>query len=334
MLDAALILVFAAAATLSLAASWLLVTALERTGARFGLSEALLGMIAALAADAPEITAATTALVHHDQRIGAGVVIGSNVFNLAALIGLGALLAGRIDLHRRVVELSGAVALWIAGVSVALVDGAFTPLCALILVLAVMVPYTLALGLGHARLARLASPPRALRWLAQAVAEEEAEIELAIHPGRGRARDAIVAGAAVAVVVGASIAMERAGSKLGARHAVPAIVTGALVLAAVTSLPNAVAGVYLARRGRGQAALSTALNSNAINILAGLLIPTSIVGIAHRSAPTTYITLSYLVMTVLVLSAAYAGHGLRRRDGATIVGAYGLFVALLLAGLY
>jgi cation:H+ antiporter len=334
MSDAALLLLFAGAAALSLAASWLLVTALERTGARLGLSEALLGMLAALAADAPEITAATTALIHHDQRIGAGVVIGSNVFNLAALIGLGALLAGRIDLHRRVIELSGAVALWIAGVSIALVEGALTPALALILALAVMVPYTVVLGLGHARLARHASPARPLRWLVQAVAEEEAEVEVAIHPARGRSRDAAAAVAAVLVVVVASIAMERAGSKLGGRHGVPTIVTGALVLAAVTSLPNAVAGVYLARRGRGQAALSTALNSNAINILAGLLIPTTIVGIAHSSAPTAYITIAYLAMTVLVLSTAYAGRGLRRPEGATIVGFYALFVALLLAGLY
>ena len=41
----------------------------------------------------------------------------------------------------------------------------------------------------------------------------------------------------------------------------------------MTSLPNAVAAVYLARRGRGAAVLSIALNSNAINIVAGLLYP-------------------------------------------------------------
>ena len=78
---------FALAACVSLATSWLLVSRLERVGERLGLSEALLGMVAALAADAPEITSAITALVNHQQRIGAGVVIGSNVFNLAGLLG-------------------------------------------------------------------------------------------------------------------------------------------------------------------------------------------------------------------------------------------------------
>src|SRR6202050_61545 len=121
MSDLFLGLSFVLAAAVSIGASWVLVSRLERVGARLGLSEALLGMLAALAADAPEITAAVTALVRHDQRIGAGVVIGSNVFNLAALLGLSALVAGQIALHRRVIELAGAVALWICAVSVAVV---------------------------------------------------------------------------------------------------------------------------------------------------------------------------------------------------------------------
>ena len=102
---------FPAGAAVSLATSWLLVSRLERIGERLGLSEALLGMVAALAADAPEISAAVSALASHQQRVGAGVVLGSNVFNLAALLGLGAVVAGRIGLHRKVVVLGGAVAL-------------------------------------------------------------------------------------------------------------------------------------------------------------------------------------------------------------------------------
>src|SRR5258708_4598868 len=99
-----------AGALVSLATSWVLVSRLERVGERLGLSEALLGIVAALAADAPEVTAAVTALAGGQQRLGAGVVIGSNVFNLAALLGLGAVVAGRIRLHRQGVVLGGVVA--------------------------------------------------------------------------------------------------------------------------------------------------------------------------------------------------------------------------------
>ena len=66
---------FLVGAVVSLATSWVLVSRLERVGERLGLSEALLGMVAALAADAPEITASITALVHHQATVGAGVVL-------------------------------------------------------------------------------------------------------------------------------------------------------------------------------------------------------------------------------------------------------------------
>ena len=334
MSDPVLAAAFVLAATVSLAASWLLVTSLERVGARLGLSEALLGLLAALAADAPEITAAVTALVRHDQSVGAGVVLGSNVFNLAALLGLSAVVAGQIALHPRVIELGGAVALWIAAASLAVVTGVLSPAVGLLLVSAVLVPYVVILGLRHDRLARLGLPSKAASWLLAAITEEELELEDAIHPRRGHARDALLTLCAVAVVVGASIAMERTASELGTRHGVPAIVVGALVLAGVTSLPNAVAAVYLAVRGRGAAVLSTALNSNALNVFAGLLIPTTILGLGAPSGQTTFVAASYVAMTVLALLSAYLNRGLHRGAGLVILAAYGLFAGVLLASAY
>jgi cation:H+ antiporter len=329
--DPALSVIFVLGIATSLASSWVLVAALERVGARLGLTEALLGMLAALAANAPEITTAVTALVRNDSRIGAGVIIGSNVFNLAALLGLAAVLAGQIALHRRVVELGGAVALWISLVSLLVLVGLISPLTGLVAASAVMAPYLVLLGIRDERLALLRLPVAWRRWLKAAIAEEEAELEVAIHPPRGTARDAVIALGAVLAVVGASIAMERTGSELGTRAAIPEIVVGAIVLAAVTSLPNAVAAVYLADQGRGTAVLSTALNSNSLNALLGLLLPTTILGLGSPSAETTFVAACYLAMTVLSLGLAYAGRGLTRSDGLLILTGYLAFAAVLVA---
>ncbi len=323
--------IFVAGVVVSLGASWMLVTRIERVGARVGLSEALLGMLAALAADAPEVTAAVTALARHDTHIGAGVVIGSNVFNLAALLGLAAVVAGRIVLHRRVIELGGAVALWVAIVCLLVVVGVLSPTGGLLVAMAVFVPYLLLLGANRRRLARLRLPGAWADWLATAVLEEEEELEVAIHPARGGARDGALAALAVLVVVGASVAMERSASTLGARHAIPGIVVGGVILAAVTSLPNAVAAVYLAARGRGAATLSTALNSNALNVIAGLLIPGAIVGLGAPSGQTTFVAAAYLGLTVAALGIAYLDRGLRRTPGALIVAAYVAFVLVVLS---
>jgi Ca2+/Na+ antiporter len=230
-----------------------------------------------------------------------------------------------------VIELGGAVALWIAAVTLALVLGGCSPALGLVLVAALLIPYVVVLGLPHERLGRLPLPASWRRWLVAAITEEEVELEVAFHPRRGGRRDVLWALAAVVTVVGASIAMERAASTLGARHAVPGIVIGGLVLAAVTSLPNAVAAIYLARRGRAAATLSTALNSNAINVLAGLLIPTTLLGFASGSSETTFFAAAYVAMTVLVLVSCHRNRGLSRGAGAIIVAAYALFVAVVLA---
>jgi cation:H+ antiporter len=331
MTDALLIAGFIAGAALSLCASWVLVSRLERVGAQLGLTEALLGMLAALAADAPEITAAVTALLQHRVKTATGVVIGSNVFNLAALLGLAAIVAGWISLHTRVIALEGVVALWIALTCLAVVLGGLTPLAGLLIALAMMVPYLLLLGLPDDRLRRLRLPTAWTRWLMAAIHEEEAELEVAIHPSVGSAKDAGEAAIAVLVVVGASVAMEQAASTLGSHLTIPPIVVGGLLLAGVTSLPNAVAALYLARRGRGAATLSTAMNSNALNVIAGLLLPGALVGLRATSGETSLAAGWYLGLTIIALLCAYVSRGLGRRSGALIVGAYLAFVVVLLS---
>jgi len=307
--------VFVAGAAVSLGASYVLVTRLERIGERLGLSEGLLGVLAALAGDAPEITSAVTALALGQAQVGAGVVIGSNVFNLAALLGLGAVVAGRIALHRNVILLGGVVGVWIAVVCLVMVLG--------------LIPYLIALGASRARLARIPLPRRWAAWLAEAVSEEEAELEEVIHPAHGRGRDVAVAGVMLVVVVAASVAMEQAATRLGTHFSIPPIIIGGVVLAAVTSLPNSVSAVYLAARGRGAAMLSTTLNSNALNVIAGLLVPATITGLGAPSGQANLIALWYLALTVIALAYAYRYSGMSRATGALIIGAYLVFLGSL-----
>jgi cation:H+ antiporter len=325
------VITFVLGAALCLATSWVLVSKLEMVGERLGLSEAFLGLLAALAADAPEITAAVTALSRHERSVGAGVVIGSNVFNLAVLLGLGSVVAGRLDLHRKVVILGGVVAMWMAAVSLFAVTRVVDPSTGLVLVLVVFVAYAAVLARHRTLLGRLPLPSSWATWLGAAVDEEELELVVAIRPAPAKGTDTAIAGLALCVVVGAAIAMERGASTLGRHYDVPGVVVGGLVLAAVTSLPNAVAAIYLANKGRGAAAFSTALNSNTLNVVAGLMLPATFLGLVGPSRPTVLLVASYLGLSALTLVLAYADHGLRRSAGWLIVAVYGAFVVSLLA---
>jgi hypothetical protein len=155
-----------------------------------------------------------------------------------------------------VIIFEGAVAMVIATVCLGVVLGGPGPGVGLFAAIAVLVPYLVVSGVSPSRLAGLGLPQSWAAWLSGAVAQEEQELERAIHPRRADARDVTLAVLATGVVVGASVAVELTASTLGDRHHVAEIVIGGLVLAAVTSLPNAVSALYLAVRGRGAATLS------------------------------------------------------------------------------
>jgi len=78
------------------------------------------------------------------------------------------------------------------------------------------------------------------------------------------------------------------------------------------------------------AALSTALNSNALNVAVGLLLPATIIGLGPRTGPGILVAAWYAGLTMLALILAYWHSGLRAGHGALIVAAYLMFVTNLL----
>src|SRR5213592_3485692 len=103
------VLLFLASLAVTLAAAAFFARRLDRVGIGLGLPETLLGLLTALAADAPETAAAIAALVKGAHDVGVGVVVGSNVFNLAAMVGLSAVLCGSIRIRREALAFEGVV---------------------------------------------------------------------------------------------------------------------------------------------------------------------------------------------------------------------------------
>lgn len=73
--------------------AWVLVTLIGRVGARFHFTVGLLGVAVALGADSPESASAVTALLAGNAELGVGVDLGSNLYNIAALLGVSAIMA-------------------------------------------------------------------------------------------------------------------------------------------------------------------------------------------------------------------------------------------------
>ena len=117
------IVVFLASALLTFAAAAFFADRLDHIGPRLGLPEVVVGLLTAVAADAPEISSALIALSRGEKQVSLGVVLGSNVFNLAAMIGVSAVLAGAVTLRRNALVIEGAVGLLATLVAGALVVG-------------------------------------------------------------------------------------------------------------------------------------------------------------------------------------------------------------------
>lgn len=323
------VLVFLASLALSVVSSLVLAEGLDRIGERLGLSEGLLGIVTALGADAPEISAAVTALHGGRTGLGYGVVLGSNVFNVAALLGLSAAVAGQVRIHRRGLVLNGGVALAATAIVAALVLGFLGPVATVVLLAAVLVPYVALLSLRPAQLERLGRGGRSRALAVSAVANVDRDLRRGATPPRAARQDVLTTVPALVSVVLGSVGLVHSSVSLGQRWHVSEVLVGTLVLASLTGIPNVIAAVRLALRRRGSAVVSEAFNSNTINLVAGISLPTLIVGTAPASGLTALSVWWLLGLTVFALVLTGFRGGLSRREGMAVVAVYLAFVAVL-----
>ena len=181
------------------------------------------------------------------------------------MVGMSALLAGSVRLERPALALEGAFALFVAG------GGRGRALrrlsargSALALFAAAAVPYLVLLGRGtfHGPRPRRGRPRHGLR------SPRSAGLFVRELP-------------AIAVIVAGSVGMVYTAVLVADREGLPRPLVGLLLLATLTSLPNAATAIRLGLRGRGEALVSETLNSNTINLSMGILVPAALVGIGE-----------------------------------------------------
>ncbi len=321
--------VFVLCLSLTLGASDVLVRGLDSLGTRLTLSDGLLGLLTALGADAPEISSAVAAIRAGKPDVGLGVVLGSNLFNLAALLGVSALLAGHVRVHREGLLLDGGVG-GAAAVLVAfmLLGGPVAPLMVVLVVL--VGAYVVALGVSPRVLAGLPLPHDLAQGLAMAVSEVDREsgADPRVSTSKGSWALVVLLPAALAVIIGGSIGLVNTALVLASGLGVSPRLVGLVVLAGLTSLPNAYAASRLALGGRGVAVVSETMNSNTINLLVGVGAPALLFGVPAVTAETTTTLLWLLALTGLSLVLLGRREGLTRRGGSVVVLLYLAFVAL------
>ncbi|MGI8825757.1 MAG: sodium:calcium antiporter [Chloroflexota bacterium] len=308
-------LLWLAALALTLVAGHYLVHALSLLGARFRISDPLLGLIVALGADAPEVISALLALSRGANDIGIGVIVGSNIYNLAGLLGLAAVVAGQVPPGPARLSLDRAVNVFLT-----------VGLGALILVPLFHVPIgaVLVLAFTAYALAEAMMPERAT-----AVTPEDSDEPRTPNRSSTRSLITLVVIGAAGIIAGSDLLVS-ASISLGPDLGIPESVIATFALPIATSLPNTWAAVLLARRGMAVAAIATTFNSNSINAALGAGLP-SIVLVLHASHAARVLDLPWLaLMTLTALILVGMRRALGRVEGCVLIGMYGLFVVLRL----
>jgi cation:H+ antiporter len=316
-------LLFLGSFILTVTASTVLSRRIEQLGKWLRLSESLLGIVAALGADAPEISSSISALRSGNHDLGLGIVLGSNIFNLAALLGLSALISGKVRVGSRTLLLNGGVALGVMALTTAQLFGVLPNLWAVGLITAIMVPYITATALSPISI-RTAAEFLGVGEVLGRDANRDAKNEE--RPRRPSYADILDVLPALVSIVLASVGLVHSAIVLGAAWSISTPILGTIILASLTGIPNVVTAVQLARRGRGSAVLSESLNSNTLNLIVGVSLPALFFSSASLNA-RSMLALWWLVgMTILALGLSFIRGGLGWKSGGLLVAVYGAFV--------
>ncbi len=206
---------FVGSLILTVISSAILSRRIEQFGQWLLLSESLLGIIAALGSDAPEISSSLAALRSGQHDLGLGIVFGSNILNLAALLGLSAVLLGRGQFSRRTLLLNGGVAVGVVALTTAQLDGVLSSLVSVVLIAVIMALYVTLTSLSPGMIQRAA---RMFGWgseLGRTVTDANRDAEKAEMPRRPSYADLLDVLPSLVCIILASIGLVRSGLVLG-----------------------------------------------------------------------------------------------------------------------
>jgi len=278
---------------------------------RFGVSPLLIGMvIVGFGTSAPEMVVSAIAASQGNPGIALGNAYGSNITNIALILGLTALIRPipvNSGVLRKELPILAAIT---ALAAYQLCDGALSRSDAWVLlaVFAVLMAWTIWHG---------------SRDKSDAFATEM-EHELESHALAPR-RAAFWLAVGLVVLIASSRLMVWGAVEIARGFGVSDLIIGLTIVAIGTSLPELASSLVATRRGEHDIALGNVLGSNLFNTLAVV----GIAGAIHPLAvPPEMLSRDILVMAVLTLSLFVIGYGFRgpgrinRAEGAGLLACY------------
>jgi len=303
-------------------AEWL-VRGASSVAAKLGVAPIVIGLtVVAFGTSAPEMAVSISGALSGSADVALGNVVGSNTFNILAILGLSAAISG-LSIEQRLLKFDIPVLILITVVVYGLIlNDVVGRLEGAVLFLGV-IAYTGWLLRG----ARKGESPAV-----------EAEYEDAVESAEGSTFSKsltfqiglVVVGLAL-LVLGSQLLVNSA-TEIASALGVSDLVIGLTVVAAGTSLPELATSVLAAVRGQRDIAVGNVVGSNIFNLLAvlGASAAVSSNGVAVNSE---VIRLDFPVMlaaTIVLLPICWNGFMIKKWEGSLLVLFYVAYVAYLI----
>lgn len=289
---------------------------LVEIGSLVGISQIILGVTAsAIGTSLPEFGSAIIATLSGSADIGVGCVIGSNIWNIAGILGISATFAGVIKTNPQGLSRDGIVTL--ATALILLVFMFFGDIGKLAAVVFIVV-YAFY-----------------LRTLIKSQ-NQEAVIGIETHKNGAPANEGSFLSklksispktyvwtiiGLIGLIVGYRLLIY-SGVELGRTLGIPEMIMGLFTLAIGTSIPELVVTFQSAMKGLHDLSIGTVLGSNTFNIMIGIGVPALIMNIPVEPLSLTFDAPAMIFVTVLVLLLIKRGNKLTRIDGIILMATY------------
>ena len=292
----------------------LLVRGASSLALRFGVSALVVGLtVVAFGTSAPELVVSMKAAYQGQGDISAGNVIGSNIFNVAAILGLSALISPmRVQLQ--LLRLDAPI---MVGVSllmfVILRDAKVDRIEGSVLFIGLLA-YTIFNIIASRR---------------QHAAAIDKEFEEGVpHRTKSPWIDfALVAGGLVLLVLGSRLLVDNS-VKLAQAMGISEAVIGLTIVAAGTSMPELATSIVAAMKKEADIAIGNIVGSNIFNIL-GILGLSAAVFPFSAPGIRMFDLNSMVFLAVLLVPMLYSGKLLSRWEGGVLLACYLGYVAVM-----
>lgn len=293
----------------------LLVRAASSISRRVGISPLVIGLtVVSIGTSLPELVVSLDAVVQSNVDLGIGNVVGSNISNIALILGVAALVRP-IHVQAQMVRVDGPILVVVSVLLVALVfDGEISSLDGAMLTVGLVayVGYTV--------------------WVAdREPGTVQKEFDAGIPRQKSFWRDVFFFVLGLAGLIWGADLMVDGAIRIARTVGVSQLVIGLTVVAVGTSLPELATSVLAAWRGNGDIAVGNAVGSSIFNIL-GILGGTALIEPLVTTS-LTVVQLAVLVgVAVLVLPLMRTSFTLSRAEGFGLVVLYVGYVAYLFVG--